>query len=216
MPRQQRRALIATLLVACGVVAMCFWFGGGRWRLGVTGALPPRLQTVPSTPTVTADGTAPATSAAGNTAPLTPVRVSRGVDGDTIHVVMPDGTDEKVRFIGVDTPESTVRHDPFGKEASDYTRRRLPVGTRIWLETDVGARDRYGRLLAYIWLAPPTGRGATEIRAKMFNAQLLEEGYAVLMTVPPNVRYVELFRVLQREARSANRGLWRLRTRSST
>jgi len=54
----------------------------------------------------------------------------------------------KVRFIGVNTPESTIEHEPYGKEASNYTKSRLPVDTRVWLETDVQLRDRYGRILA--------------------------------------------------------------------
>jgi micrococcal nuclease len=136
--------------------------------------------------------------------------VARVVDGDTIHVTMPDGTDETIRFIGVNTPESTTRHEPFGKEASDYAKRRLPEGLTVWLEVDVDLRDKYGRMLAYVWLERPTSITADEIRAKMFNAQLLIEGYAQLMTIPPDVRYVDDFTPLQAEARKANKGLWAL------
>jgi len=136
--------------------------------------------------------------------------VSRNVDGDTLHVLTSSGATEKVRFIGVNTPESTIEHEPYGKEASSYTKKRLPVGTRVWLETDVGLRDRYGRLLAYVWLSPPTSRSAAEVRAKMFNAELLIRGYAQLMTVPPDVKYVDLFVPLQAAARDASRGLWAL------
>jgi micrococcal nuclease len=138
------------------------------------------------------------------------VRVSKNVDGDTIHVTMPDGTDEKVRFIGVNTPESTIEHEPYGKEASDYTKSRLPVGTRVWLETDVQLRDRYGRILAYVWLTPPGDTSDATIRSGMFNAELLLKGYAELMTIPPDVRYVDAFRPMAAEARNANRGLWAL------
>lgn len=138
------------------------------------------------------------------------VTVARVVDGDTIHVRMPDGTDETVRFIGVNTPESTTRHEPYGKEASDYAKRRLPKGLTVWLELDVGMRDKYGRLLAYLWLARPTSVTPDEVRAKMFNAQLLVEGYAQLMTIPPDVRYVDVFTPLQAEAREAGKGLWAL------
>ncbi len=138
------------------------------------------------------------------------VRVSRNTDGDTLRVTMPDGTEEKVRFIGVNTPESTIQHEPFGKEASAYTKSRLPVGTRVWLETDVQLRDRYGRILAYIWLSPPGGTGDAEVRAAMFNAELLLKGYADLMTIPPDVKYVDIFRPMAAEARNANLGLWAL------
>ena len=76
--------------------------------------------------------------------------------------------------------------------------RRLVAGRRVRLETDVQARDRYGRLLAYVWVGDV-----------MVNAELVRQGYAQVMTVPPNVRHQELFVKLQREAREAGRGLWR-------
>jgi micrococcal nuclease len=76
--------------------------------------------------------------------------------------------------------------------------RRLVGGRHVRLELDVRSRDRYGRLLAYVWL------GDT-----MVNAELVRRGYAQVMTVPPNVRYQDLFVKLQREARDAGRGLWR-------
>lgn len=136
------------------------------------------------------------------------VVVSRNVDGDTIHVTMPDGAREKVRFIGVDSPESTEKHEPFGDEAADYTRARLPVGTRVWLETDVELRDTYGRLLAYVWLSPPGSTSATEVRTKMLNARLLADGYALLMTIAPDVKYADQFTPLLNEARQAKRGMW--------
>jgi micrococcal nuclease len=123
---------------------------------------------------------------------------------------MPNGTEEKIRFIGVNTPESTIEHEPYGKEASDYTKRRLPVGTRIWLETDVELRDRYGRILAYVWLAPPATPDEASVRAGMFNAELLLQGYAQLMTIPPDVKYVDIFKPMAAEAREADRGLWGL------
>jgi len=138
--------------------------------------------------------TAPAWSAA----PLegTVVRI---VDGDTIHVKIGDRV-EKVRYIGMNTPE--VHHptkgvEPGGREATD-ANRRLVSGKRVRLETDVQTRDRYGRLLAYVWVGD-----------LMVNAELVRQGYAQVMTVPPNVRHQELFLKLQREAREAGRGLWR-------
>jgi len=135
---------------------------------------------------------------------LTQVNVARIVDGDTVRVTMPDGSEERVRFIGVDTPE---RARPFFEEATDYTRSTL-AGKSIFLEFDVTQRDRYGRLLAYVWTDSPASGSEAEIRTKMLNARLLLDGYAATMTVPPNVRYVELFRVFQQEARQKERGLW--------
>lgn len=124
--------------------------------------------------------------------------VVRVVDGDTVHVRVGDRI-EKVRYIGVNTPE--IHHprrgeEPGGRQALEVNRR-LVEGKRVRLELDVQARDRYGRLLAYVWA------GDT-----MINAELLRLGYAQVMTVPPNVRHQSLFLELQRAARQAGRGLW--------
>lgn len=124
--------------------------------------------------------------------------VVRVVDGDTVHVRIGAHV-EKVRYIGVNAPEvhhPTKGEEPGGREATDVNRR-LVQGRPVRLELDVQARDRYGRLLAYVWV------GDT-----MVNAELVRLGYAQVMTVPPNVRHQALFLTLQREARSAGRGLW--------
>ena len=125
--------------------------------------------------------------------------VVRVVDGDTIHVQLADRV-EKVRYIGVDSPEihHPVKGEEPGGRAAATVNRGLVEGRRVWLELDVQTRDRWGRLLAYVWV------GDT-----MINAELIRLGYAHVMTVPPNVRYQELFVKLQREAREAGRGLWR-------
>ena len=125
--------------------------------------------------------------------------VVRVVDGDTIHVKVGDYV-EKVRYIGMNTPEihhPTKGEQPGGREAAEMNRR-LVCGKRVRLELDVRSRDRYGRLLAYVWVGE-----------LMVNAELVRLGYAQVMTVPPNVRHQELFVKLQREAREAGRGLWR-------
>ncbi|MDQ0287606.1 micrococcal nuclease [Desulfofundulus luciae] len=142
---------------------------------------------------------------------LVAATVTRVVDGDTLVVRLKDRKSETVRLIGVNTPESTREVEPYGKEASAYTRSRLD-GRRIWLERDVQERDHYGRILAYVWLEPPGGVNPAEdvIRSRMFNAELLLKGYAQVMTVPPNVKYADLFVQLQREAREKKRGLWGL------
>jgi micrococcal nuclease len=125
--------------------------------------------------------------------------VVRVVDGDTIHVQLSDRL-EKVRYIGVNAPE--LRHPQRGVEPGSHeahtVNRRLVEGKRVRLELDVQPRDRYGRLLAYVWT------GDT-----MVNAELLRLGYAQVMTVPPNVRHQALFLKLQRAARNSHRGLWR-------
>ncbi|MDR5709934.1 MAG: thermonuclease family protein [Armatimonadota bacterium] len=124
--------------------------------------------------------------------------VLHAVDGDTVEAEV-RGQRERVRLIGVDTPEM---QDPrpsireMAQRAARFTRSRL-VGQRVGLELDVERRDRYGRLLGYVWLD-----------GRLFNLELLEFGHARLYTVPPNVRYVEWFRTCQRLAREARRGLW--------
>ncbi|SFE00872.1 micrococcal nuclease [Thermoanaerobacter thermohydrosulfuricus] len=140
---------------------------------------------------------------------LIKAKVTKVVDGDTVYVRFENGREEKVRFIGVDTPESTTKIEPYGKEAVAYTKSKL-YGKDIWLELDVQERDKYGRLLTYIWLSPPVKESNTEIKNKMFNAILLLEGYAQIMTVPPNIKYVDYFRTYQQEAREQNKGLWGL------
>lgn len=137
--------------------------------------------------------------------------VTSVIDGDTFHVRF-DGRDEKVRLIGVDCPEIThpelgIEEEAFGSDAKIYAEGELS-GRRVWLEFDVQERDRYGRLLAYVWLEPLALGTEGEARAKMFNARLLLEGFAQVMTVPPNVKYADLFLNFQREAREKGKGLW--------
>lgn len=132
--------------------------------------------------------------------------VTRVVDGDTVEI----DNGEKVRLIGVNAPE-TVKPDapafPMGKEASDFTKSQLE-GKRVLLETDVQTRDRYGRTLGYLYVKDPKSRD--DVEKYMFNAILIREGYAQLMTVPPNVKYSDLFVKLQKQAREQNKGLWAL------
>jgi micrococcal nuclease len=128
-------------------------------------------------------------------------RVVRVVDGDTI-VVRLDGDEERVRYIGVDTPESVKPGSPvecFGKRAA-AENRRLVAGRRVRLVSDAEARDRYGRLLAYVYRASD---------GLFVNRALVERGYATPLTIPPNVRHAQRFVAWSREARQAGRGLWR-------
>lgn len=129
--------------------------------------------------------------------------VARVVDGDT--VVLSDGS--RVRFIGVDTPESTTTTEFYGKEASDYTKGQL-TGKTVYLERDVSETDRYGRLLRYVWLSVPNEISDSEIRSKMFNAILVLDGYAQSSTYPPDVKYQQYLTSYNSEARNANKGLW--------
>lgn len=129
---------------------------------------------------------------------LTPALVTRVIDGDTIEVET-GGAEYRVRYIGIDTPETVAPGQPvgcYGREASERNRQ-LVEGQTVGLEKDVSETDRFGRLLRYVWL------GDT-----MVNAALVRDGYALASTFPPDVKHAELFASLQTEAREAGRGLW--------
>ena len=127
------------------------------------------------------------------------------VDGDTVRVRFvgrSSSPSESVRLIGIDTPET---HGPgglrecFGAEASARTAALLPRGTAVRLERDVEARDRYARLLAYVYRK----------RDGLFvNLALARDGYAAPLSVPPNVAHVVDFTAAAADARLAGRGLW--------
>ncbi len=124
------------------------------------------------------------------------LKVNRVIDGDT--VVLTDG--RRLRYIGIDTPE--LRH-PNKKvremaEIAKQVNNKLVKGKELTLEYDVEKKDKYGRLLAYVYLKDGT----------FVNAELLKEGCALMMTIPPNVRHSDLFRKLQKEARESKCGLW--------
>ena len=127
-------------------------------------------------------------------------RVVRVVDGDTVKV-RAGGRNDTVRYIGDDTPESKKPGTPvqcFALAASAYNSR-LVAGREVELRVGAEARDRYGRLLAYVYRRPD---------GLFVNAALVRGGYATLLTIPPNVAHADLFRALQRRARDAHAGLW--------
>ncbi|MDQ4075204.1 MAG: thermonuclease family protein [Chloroflexota bacterium] len=118
--------------------------------------------------------------------------VTAVIDGDTIDVEI-NGQPYRVRYIGVDTPE---RGDPFYHEASQ-ANADLVAGRDVWLEKDVSETDRYGRLLRYVYVGDV-----------MVNAELLRQGYARVLTYPPDVAHAEEFVALEQRAREAKMGLW--------
>jgi len=138
------------------------------------------------------------------------ISIQSVVDGDTL--VLSGG--ERVRLIGIDTPElhmsnklladarrgaqdiSTIQ--ALGKRAKSFTEN-LCRGKKVSLEFDVDKKDKYGRTLAYVYLEDGT----------FVNAEIVKEGYAQIMTIPPNVRYARLLQALEQEARKDKRGLWR-------
>jgi micrococcal nuclease len=127
--------------------------------------------------------------------------VTRVVDGDTVHVRI-EGSDEAVRYIGVDTPETVKPHTPvqcFGKAASAYNHQ-LVEGQPVRLRFDAERRDRYGRLLAYVYRA----------RDGLFvNAALVRGGYATTLSIAPNTAHAGQLAALEHRARDRRRGLWR-------
>ena len=128
----------------------------------------------------------------GNLNNLIFYKVIRVVDGDTF-VINYNGKDEKVRLIGVDTPESVhpneEKNTEFGNIVSNFSKQML-TGKNVQVEFDVEQRDKYGRLLAYVY-----------VDGQMYNKLLLQKGYAKLATYPPNVKYVDEFTNIQKRAR---------------
>ena len=118
-------------------------------------------------------------------------------DGDTIRVVR-DGRREPVRYIGIDTPEAVMPAECFG-DAARSANFELVAGERVRLVVGAEARDRYGRLLAYVYRASD---------GLFVNAELLRRGYARVLTIPPNLEHAREFRALARATRRAGRGLW--------
>lgn len=167
-----------TLVLLAGVVALIA-SGLGSGRLGAGGG--PVSEAAPGA-TLTA-------------------RVVRVIDGDTVKVRR-DGTRDTVRLIGIDTPESVKPDTPvqcFAKAASRETTRLLDH-QRVRMVLDREPRDRYGRLLAYVY---------RERDGRFVNARLLEGGYARTLQIRPNTRFAARFAEIETRARLAARGLWR-------
>ncbi|MCK5512993.1 MAG: thermonuclease family protein [Deltaproteobacteria bacterium] len=123
------------------------------------------------------------------------LKCTRVVDGDTIVL----NTGERVRLIGVDTPETKHPRKPveyYGKEASAFTKKMVE-GKEVRLEYDQQKRDKYDRLLAYVYLKDGT----------FLNAEIVKQGYGHAYTRFP-FKYLEQFRQYEKEAREAKRGLW--------
>ena len=120
----------------------------------------------------------------------TEILVSRVIDGDTIDLA--DGI--TIRYIGINTPEVG---QPGAEEATE-ANRALVEGKKVKLEYDVQKQDKYDRTLAYVYLEDGT----------FVNAELVKQGYAQVATYPPNVKYVDLFQKVQKEAQAEKRGLW--------
>lgn len=137
---------------------------------------------------------------------ITSCVVKNVIDGDTF-VADIGGQEEKIRLIGIDTPES-VHSDPtrntvWGQYASDHTKAILSEGQTVYLEYDVEAKDIYDRTLAYVWFSDDTSD-----LSNMLNARLLSDGYAMDKVFEPNSKYAEEFRSLRQTAQQNGTGLW--------
>lgn len=119
-------------------------------------------------------------------------RVERVIDGDTVEL----SASGRARLIGVDTPEVHGEVECFGREASAFTKRAL-TGRVVEAERGADARDRYGRLLVYLY-----------VDGEMFNEELIRRGYAQPLSVPPNVKHEDTFEALASAARETEAGLW--------
>ncbi len=124
------------------------------------------------------------------------VSVEKIYDGDTLGAFV-DGRFEKIRLLGIDAPEMDQR--PWGKKGKTCLKSFVKTSnSKISLEYDINRRDKYGRILAYIWTQD----------GKMINEEMLKKGCAVLFTFPPNVKYAERFRAAQQKARKYKSGIW--------
>jgi micrococcal nuclease len=140
--------------------------------------------------------------------------VIRVVDGNVLKVEF-KGKKESVRLIGIDAPECKINRKAkrdavkrrqglltitsMGIESARYVRRQVKKGDTVILEFDVRMRDRYGKLLSYVYL----------VDGRMLNEEILRAGYAYVMPTAPNVKYRDRFQMARTEAKKNRRGLWR-------
>ena len=123
------------------------------------------------------------------------------IDGDTVDVII-TGREERVRLIGIDTPETKKPNSPiecFGPEATAFTEALLPIGTPIYIERDVVNRDDFGRLLGYVYRADD---------GIFVNYEIMRQGFAQPLSIPPNDTFAELFADAARAAEADDAGLW--------
>ena len=130
-------------------------------------------------------------------------KVSKITDGDTFYVTTSSSEKYKIRLIGIDSPETRnvgvkVRKEYFGTEAKILVTQLLK-NKKVKLTFDVQKTDRYGRVLAYVYLE----------NGIFLNQYLVEKGYAVVSTFPPNVKFVEVFTKAEKSARNKKLGLWK-------
>jgi micrococcal nuclease len=202
-------AVVVAVLAGCGGTATPD--GGASASPGLSATPSPTDTASPSAtpePSTSATGAPPAASAEAVTGgprrpadAAGPFPVVSVTDGDTLRIDR-NGTEDTLRLIGLDTPETKDPRKPvqcFGREASARASQLLS-GQRVWISTDPtqGTTDKYGRSLAYVWL--PDGR--------LYNWVMVAEGYAHEYTYDLPYRYQDEFKAAERAADSGNRGLW--------
>lgn len=131
--------------------------------------------------------------------------VAEVIDGDTIDVEIA-GRTERIRLIGIDTPETKQPDRPvecYGPEASAFTTNLLAAGTPVRIERDIVGRDDYGRLLGYVHLVDAEGQPTMFV-----NLEIIERGYATPLTIEPNDTFAAVFAAAARRAERADLGLW--------
>ncbi len=127
---------------------------------------------------------------------LQEARVAAVNDGDTVTLLL-NGKRYRARLIGIDAPE--MGQEPWGRLSREHLRKLLKKSNwRVAVEKDVEHRDKYNRLLVYLW--SPDGQ--------LINENMLRDGYAVLFTIQPNSKYAERFRKAQHAARESKKGIW--------
>jgi micrococcal nuclease len=196
------------------VITLITLFFGSAWVAGITSSNQPKPQAEQPQQTVQVDPnisqlTKPIEPSASpsvfktQTAPNDPniqlAKVTKVIDGDTIEVDLGEGNKKRVRYIGIDTPESVDPNQPvmcFSKEATAKNKELVENGI-VGLEKDVSETDRYGRLLRYVYMGD-----------LFINQTLVAEGYAHSSSYPPDIKHQDKFRQAEQQARTANRGLW--------
>lgn len=185
------------LIVASAVAALAVWFVASGQPIDLirpsefrpsgsnTGEL--RAETV----------TEPETEASPPADAL-PMTVSHVHDGDTLFLIPADGPRQKVRLIGIDTPELQPAEDCYAIAARDYLRRLVPDGSVVTVSADVEPLDRYGRSLYYLWTAD----------GEFVNLKLVEGGYGTALRIEPNIAHWNELVAAEDSARSAAAGLW--------
>ncbi|WP_257149602.1 thermonuclease family protein [Bacillus thuringiensis] len=130
-----------------------------------------------------------------------PATITKVTDGDTFKVKFDNGKKETIRLLCIDTPETVHRKkpvQPFGPEASSFTKKMLPIGKKVEVELGISERDKFGRLLAYVY-----------VDGQMINKMLLEKGLArVAYVYAPNTTHIDEFNAIQKEAQKKGIGIW--------